>query len=103
MERSSLYQEDVVVNGHSAIWGSFYDPSSGSWGYACCSSTKKGDACPHGIANTSADESVSGASQLPGAGESIKELIAAADGIQVGAEFVRRFVDAVLKDWHERT
>ena len=39
--------------------------------------------------------------QLPGAGESINELGAAAGEIQVGAEFVRRFIAAVLKEWQE--
>ena len=28
----------VLVNNHTAIWGSWYDPSTGSWGYACCQS-----------------------------------------------------------------
>lgn len=28
----------VYVNNHTAIWGSWYDPSSGQWGYACCHS-----------------------------------------------------------------
>merc|ERR1711924_370096 len=39
--------------------------------------------------------------QLPGAGESINELGVAAGEIQVGAEFVRRFIAAVLKEWQE--
>jgi len=29
----------VFVNNHTAVWGSWYDPSSGTWGYACCQST----------------------------------------------------------------
>jgi len=29
----------VFVNNHTAVWGSWYDRSSGSWGYACCHST----------------------------------------------------------------
>jgi len=35
----SKYPEDVFVNNHAAVWGSWYDPSSGTWGYACCQST----------------------------------------------------------------
>jgi len=27
------------VNNHTAVWGSWYDTSTGSWGYACCHST----------------------------------------------------------------
>lgn len=29
----------VPVNNHTAVWGSWYDLSSGVWGYACCHST----------------------------------------------------------------
>ncbi|KAK7053462.1 mRNA splicing protein [Paramarasmius palmivorus] len=35
----SKYPEDVLVNNHTCVWGSWYDPSSGRWGYACCQST----------------------------------------------------------------
>lgn len=34
----SKYPEDVYVNNHTAVWGSWYDTSTGSWGYACCHS-----------------------------------------------------------------
>jgi len=34
----SKYPEDVYVNNHTDVWGSWYDPSSGTWGYACCHS-----------------------------------------------------------------
>jgi pre-mRNA-processing factor SLU7 len=29
----------VFINNHTAVWGSWYDLSSGTWGYACCQST----------------------------------------------------------------
>ncbi|KAJ7268758.1 pre-mRNA-splicing factor SLU7 [Mycena haematopus] len=35
----SKYPEDVYVNNHTDVWGSWYDASSGTWGYACCHST----------------------------------------------------------------
>ncbi|KAH9485162.1 mRNA splicing protein [Psilocybe cubensis] len=35
----SKYPEDVYVNNHTAVWGSWYDTSTGTWGYACCHST----------------------------------------------------------------
>ncbi|KIK40160.1 hypothetical protein CY34DRAFT_283979 [Suillus luteus UH-Slu-Lm8-n1] len=35
----SKYPEDVYVNNHTDVWGSWYDLSSGTWGYACCHST----------------------------------------------------------------
>ena len=28
----------VLVNNHAAVWGSWYDLASGTWGYACCHS-----------------------------------------------------------------
>ncbi|TFY53069.1 hypothetical protein EVJ58_g9656 [Rhodofomes roseus] len=34
----SKYPEDVFVNNHTAVWGSWYDAASGVWGYACCHS-----------------------------------------------------------------
>ena len=34
----SKYEEDVHVNNHLAIWGSFYDRETGRWGFACCHS-----------------------------------------------------------------
>ncbi|KIP05104.1 hypothetical protein PHLGIDRAFT_92581 [Phlebiopsis gigantea 11061_1 CR5-6] len=35
----SKYAEDVYINNHTAIWGSFYDVATSQWGYACCHST----------------------------------------------------------------
>lgn len=29
----------VYTNNHTAVWGSWYDPASSQWGYACCHST----------------------------------------------------------------
>ncbi|KAI6026177.1 Pre-mRNA splicing Prp18-interacting factor-domain-containing protein [Pisolithus microcarpus] len=36
----SKYAEDVYINNHTAVWGSWYDVASGSWGYACCEAGK---------------------------------------------------------------
>jgi len=35
----SKYAEDAYINNHTHVWGSWYDPSTGCWGYACCHST----------------------------------------------------------------
>ncbi|EJU04168.1 hypothetical protein DACRYDRAFT_114567 [Dacryopinax primogenitus] len=35
----SKYAEDEYVNNHTSIWGSWYDLSTSSWGFACCHST----------------------------------------------------------------
>jgi pre-mRNA-processing factor SLU7 len=29
----------VYINNHTDVWGSWYDPSTSLWGYACCHST----------------------------------------------------------------
>ena len=33
--RKSKFEEDVHVNGHKEVWGSFWSKESG-WGYKCC-------------------------------------------------------------------
>ena len=35
----------VLINNHTAVWGSFYSPSTGEWGYACCQSTIHASYC----------------------------------------------------------
>ena len=32
------YNTLAYINNHTQIWGSWYDTSTGSWGYACCHS-----------------------------------------------------------------
>jgi pre-mRNA-processing factor SLU7 len=40
----SKYEEDVMVNDHLAVWGSWYNKYLG-WGYSCCYSTQKMSYC----------------------------------------------------------
>lgn len=35
----------VLINNHTAVWGSWYDPGSGTWGYGCCHSTVHASYC----------------------------------------------------------
>ncbi|KIM69189.1 hypothetical protein SCLCIDRAFT_103488 [Scleroderma citrinum Foug A] len=35
----SKYPEDVYINNHTAVWGSWYDMATGDWGYSCCHSS----------------------------------------------------------------
>ncbi|TFK73928.1 hypothetical protein BDN72DRAFT_138001 [Pluteus cervinus] len=35
----SKYLEDVHTNNHTAVWGSWYDAATSTWGFACCHST----------------------------------------------------------------
>ncbi|KAG1663163.1 hypothetical protein FOA52_006060 [Chlamydomonas sp. UWO 241] len=39
----SRYEEDVCVNNHTAVWGSWW--SDGTWGYACCHQSVKNSYC----------------------------------------------------------
>ncbi|CAO1615663.1 unnamed protein product [Jaminaea pallidilutea] len=41
----SRFEEDVYDQNHVAIWGSWYDLSTGSWGYKCCHSTIPNSYC----------------------------------------------------------
>ncbi|KAJ4483222.1 Pre-mRNA splicing Prp18-interacting factor-domain-containing protein [Lentinula aciculospora] len=36
--RTKFAQLLVFVNNHTSVWGSWYDASSGTWGYSCCHS-----------------------------------------------------------------
>lgn len=45
-ERSKLksrYDEDVLINNHTAVWGSYW--KKGQWGYKCCHNTTKNSYC----------------------------------------------------------
>ncbi|KAI4156525.1 MAG: hypothetical protein LQ340_000194 [Diploschistes diacapsis] len=42
-ERKSKYAEDVYINNHTSVWGSWW--KSFEWGYACCHSTVKNSYC----------------------------------------------------------
>ncbi|KAH9931099.1 pre-mRNA-splicing factor SLU7 [Epithele typhae] len=54
----SKYPEDVFVNNHTAVWGSWYDLASGTWGYACCHSAVHMSYCT-GLAGIEAAEASS--------------------------------------------
>jgi Pre-mRNA splicing Prp18-interacting factor len=41
----SKYEEDVLVNNHTAVWGSWYDRSAHLWGYSCCHQSIKNTVC----------------------------------------------------------
>jgi len=41
----SKYEEDVQVNNHTTVWGSYYEKKSGKWGYGCCHSLIKQSYC----------------------------------------------------------
>ncbi|KAK5111881.1 hypothetical protein LTR62_004613 [Meristemomyces frigidus] len=42
-KREVLYVEDVLINNHTSVWGSWWEDFM--WGYACCHSTMKKSFC----------------------------------------------------------
>lgn len=52
LAESTLHKENMLENGHSAVWGSFWEPlpniagSPGRWGYACCRMCMRHARCP---------------------------------------------------------
>ncbi|WFD00681.1 mRNA splicing protein [Malassezia yamatoensis] len=41
----SRYEEDVLDTNHTQVWGSWYDLSTGAWGYGCCHNTMHRSYC----------------------------------------------------------
>ncbi len=39
----SKYEEDVFINNHTSVWGSYWE--NGQWGYACCAQFVKNSYC----------------------------------------------------------
>lgn len=56
VKNRSKYAEDVLINNHTTVWGSYYDVSTGQWGYGCCHSTIHASYCA-GEAGISAAQS----------------------------------------------
>lgn len=51
----SKYEEDVRINNHTTIWGSYYNRSRHCWGYACCHSLMKNSYCTGEIGKAAND------------------------------------------------
>jgi len=41
----SKYEEDILIGNHSSIWGSWYDATTGKWGFKCCHQTLRNAYC----------------------------------------------------------
>jgi len=41
----SKYDEDVMIGNHTSVWGSWFDVSTGRFGYKCCKQTSKNAYC----------------------------------------------------------
>ncbi|KAK4543422.1 hypothetical protein LTR36_005565 [Oleoguttula mirabilis] len=72
----SMYAEDVVVNNHTAVWGSWW--SEFKWGYACCHSIVKNSFCTGEEGRRAAEEAERFSKgltlALPSAGYSAKDV-----------------------------
>lgn len=55
VKKRSRYEEDVLINNHTAVWGSWW--GDGAWGYACCKSTAKNSYCTGKAGERAAAES----------------------------------------------
>jgi pre-mRNA-processing factor SLU7 len=75
----SSFDEDVYPGHHKSVWGSWYDKSTHTWGYACCHGTHYNSYCT-GAAGISANSGSSslGASTREGTAFETKEPAAPA-------------------------
>lgn len=51
LAKSTLYNDDVLVKGHTSVWGSLWENApegkgAGRWGYACCQGSLRKLPCP---------------------------------------------------------
>ncbi|KAF8325158.1 pre-mRNA-splicing factor SLU7 [Cantharellus anzutake] len=53
----SRYDENVYPGNHTSVWGSWYDLSSGKWGFACCHSSISNSYCTGAAGIRAVDES----------------------------------------------
>jgi pre-mRNA-processing factor SLU7 len=63
----SKYEEDVYLNNHTTVWGSYYNKHRHCWGYGCCHSLIKNSYCTGEIgkaANDAANEANMDANQV---------------------------------------
>eukprot|EP00798_Chlamydomonas_sp_ICE-L_P017842 gene17842-24226_t len=51
----SRYEEDVFINNHTTVWGSWY--KDGTWGFACCHQAVKNSYCTGSAGEAAAAES----------------------------------------------
>jgi pre-mRNA-processing factor SLU7 len=78
----SKYDEDVKLNNHTSIWGSYYNKYRHRWGFACCHSLLKNSYCTGEVgkyANDAANEASLDANQTTAAFKSQQSQKAAND------------------------
>ncbi|KAK0276622.1 mRNA splicing protein [Friedmanniomyces endolithicus] len=83
-KEKSMYAEDVLVNNHTSVWGSWWEKFQ--WGYACCHSTVKNSFCTGEEGRKAAQEAElfsKGLLLLPAAGESGGDVEEASRQVEV--------------------
>lgn len=68
IRKTTKYEEDVFVNNHSTVYGSYYNRAKACWGYACCHAVLKNAYCT-GAAGMIANDAASNESMLVLAGQ----------------------------------
>ena len=53
------YEEDIFINNHTGVFGSYYSRLRGLWGYSCCHSLMKNSYCT-GAAGRVANDAANG-------------------------------------------
>lgn len=83
----------VFINNHTAVWGSWYDSSSGTWGYACCHSVIHVSYCS-GMAGIEAAEASTA--------QSLLAPITSADSNEVKNDSREKLVDKVDQNYSKK-
>jgi pre-mRNA-processing factor SLU7 len=58
-EAKSKYEEDVYINNHTQVWGSYWE--NGEWGFGCCKQLSKSSYCTGAAGRAIRDEILRGA------------------------------------------
>lgn len=90
----SIYEEDVYINNHTTIWGSYWN--AGRWGYKCCKSFIKNSYCvgmqePEGYSEQQHTTTPSAASVAPPIADAAPQIPTEED---VGNQAVESEVDS---------
>mmetsp|Transcript_416 Transcript_416/g.1419 ORF Transcript_416/g.1419 Transcript_416/m.1419 type:complete len:347 (+) Transcript_416:109-1149(+) len=108
---SALYKENIFENGHSSVWGSWFDAACSKWGYACCHGTARAEAC---LASSLVSAAVVGdrrRGDIVASGPSPYECVAGTDeanGLRSREEFadsalfIMHWIRAALQEWRKR-
>lgn len=51
----SKYEEDVLVNNHTTVWGSYFNRHHHAWGFACCHSLLRNSYCTGAVGRAAND------------------------------------------------